>query len=131
MLWRKFPEFRPGSSFLAWACQIPRYEVLQARAKQSRSRVQFSDALVVELGVQSEELLPQADTRLAALEQCMGKLSDIDRNLISHRYREGVQTIDLAASLGRSPRAIYKAVTRIRRMLLDCIDRSLAREGHP
>ena len=43
VIWSKADQFRPGSNFLAWSCQIAHFEILKQRSRRRRSRLQFSD----------------------------------------------------------------------------------------
>ncbi len=128
VLWRKFPEFQPGSNFFAWACQVTRYEVLKYRQRQAQHAPQLDLALLETLAselVQNEGL----DTlRRRSLRECLGKLSAADRDLILLRYSAQRSVQGIAAELGRSPNALSKSLGRIRRLLLQCVERKLAHE---
>jgi RNA polymerase sigma-70 factor, ECF subfamily len=66
---------------------------------------------------------------LQALESCLGKLSETDRSLIRRRYQPGTSVQELAAEIGRTANSLSKTLGRIRRALLECVDRTLAREA--
>ena len=36
VLWEKFDQYVPGTSFFAWACRVIRFQVLKYREKQAR-----------------------------------------------------------------------------------------------
>ncbi|MBX3412463.1 MAG: sigma-70 family RNA polymerase sigma factor [Pirellulales bacterium] len=131
VLWRKFEQFEPGTDFLAWACQIARYKVMSQRQRVGRERLQFSDEFVE--NVADESLLAGAalGPRHLALSQCIEKLHPRDRDLLSRRYQEGATTRSIAAEVGRSVDAIYKALNRIHENLFECIQRTLRAEGRP
>ena len=59
--------------------------------------------------------------RQEALEGCLGKLPENDRDLIHRRYAEGATTRGVAEQVGRSADAVYKALSRIRRALHACV----------
>ena len=44
LAWEKFSEFRPGTDFLAWICQIARFRVLSYFDAKRRRPMPFSDA---------------------------------------------------------------------------------------
>jgi RNA polymerase sigma-70 factor (ECF subfamily) len=63
------------------------------------------------------------------LENCLGKLAEGDRTLIRQRYQPNTTVQQLASDIGRSANSVSKSLGRIRRVLLECIDRTLALEG--
>jgi RNA polymerase sigma-70 factor, ECF subfamily len=129
VLWRKFDSFELGTDFFAWACKIARLQVLKFREAQGRSARLFDTNLLETLAVEAcdEKLICSAP--LQALENCLSKLSELDRSLIRRRYQPGATVQQLAADLGRSANSLSKSLGRIRRTLLECIDRTLAREA--
>jgi RNA polymerase sigma-70 factor (ECF subfamily) len=129
VLWRKFAEFEPGSDFAAWAMKIARYEVLKYRHRHAGSPMQFSDALADQLADEAAAVGESANARAAALQDCLGKLTDRDRELIRLRYEQEHTTRDVARQAGRSVDAIYKALNRIHGSLLACIRLTLREEG--
>ena len=46
----KFGEFKPGTNFLAWACQIALWRVRAARQKFARSKIMFDDEVLEQRG---------------------------------------------------------------------------------
>jgi RNA polymerase sigma-70 factor (ECF subfamily) len=68
-------------------------------------------------------LKAEQDVRGDALEQCMKKLPVRDRELLEARYEEGGSVETAAERNGRSLEAAYKALARIRRVLLECVNR--------
>jgi RNA polymerase sigma-70 factor, ECF subfamily len=73
-----------------------------------------------------------ADVPLAALTDCVQKLSPADRHLIRRSYADDASGRQLAEELDRPLNSIYKSLGRVRRSLLDCIERTVSawrREG--
>ena len=127
--WRKFGEFQPGTNFLNWMCRIAELEVRAFRSRRKRERLQFGDELLSQIvDVRMEENDQFADRR-RALASCIEKLRDSDRKLIAERYTDERQAKRIASSLGQPADSIYKALKRIRLMLYDCVNRTLARES--
>lgn len=126
VLWEKFEHFAPGTSFLAWAYAVARLEVLKHRERQARHRRLLSleaiDAVAAEVQATGDLL----ELRHAALAECLNKLTDRQRRIVDDRYRAGVSIESLAERLGRTRDAVYQILSRIRRSLLQCIDRTLA-----
>ncbi len=128
VLWRKFDEYKPGTSFESWACRVAYFEVLKYREKAARERRVFGPKLVETLAAEAEEVADEFDDRRDALEGCLTKLRDVDRTLVLQRYQPGASTRGLAESMGRSVQGTRKSLHRIRTTLLECIQRTLAAE---
>lgn len=119
----KFSEFRSGTDFVAWACQIAWWQVRAARTKFARSKVVFDDKVMEAVAQTAVEMQPEQDARHEALAGCLKKLNPRDRELLMTRYESGVE--EAAQRTGRSLVAAYKALTRLRKLLHDCVTNSL------
>jgi RNA polymerase sigma-70 factor (ECF subfamily) len=70
---------------------------------------------------------PDLSAREARLRECVQKLPDEPRQVLVQYYVEG-ETVDvLARRQGRTVEAIYKLLQRVRRTLLECVERAEAR----
>jgi RNA polymerase sigma-70 factor (ECF subfamily) len=132
VLWQKFAAFTPGTSFVAWACRIAFNKVRRFRETHRRDLPCFSDVFLEEV---APDLLAVIDGDLSdklheQLADCFGKLREPDRDLIERRYRPGATTRRVAAEVGRSTDAVYKALNRIHQALFDCMSAAL-RDGRP
>src|SRR3569832_1709910 len=56
--WRKFPQYDPATSFMAWAAAIARCEALKCLRKHARERLVFSDDI---FDLVADESLTEAD----------------------------------------------------------------------
>lgn len=126
---QKFDQFRPGTDFAAWACQIAYWEVRRARQKFARSKVIFNQEVVDAIAETAAELLPEMSARHEALAKCLQKLHPRDRELLLTRYEPGSGVEEAAQRSGRSLVAAYKALARLRKLLLDCVTNQLSLEG--
>ena len=63
---------------------------------------------------------------LSALDGCLAKLSDHERDLVDARYSQGRSLKQHAARISRSPGSLRVALLRIRAGLKDCIKTTLA-----
>ena len=124
-----FDQFRPGTDFAAWACQIAYWEVRRARQKFARSKVIFNQEVVDAIAETAAELLPEMGARHEALAKCLQKLHPRDRELLLTRYEPGSGVEEAAQRSGRSLVAAYKALARLRKLLLDCVTNQLSLEG--
>ncbi len=129
VLWEKFDQFEEGTNFKAWAFRVARYEVYNHRSRQQKGGVRFSDTLLENIAKEAESQSEHADDRAHALHECLGRLNAQDRDLIQQRFSAGASGQAVAARLGRSIRWVYKAVARIRKQLIACVDRKMAQKG--
>ena len=125
VIWRKCDQFQMGTNFLAWACQIATFEVLKFRDRTRRDRLYFSDEFIEQIGEAALDDAEHLEERRNALVACLVKLRDKDRELIQYRYAPGEKGINLARRLGRPANSVYQSLGRIRRTLLECINRRL------
>lgn len=124
VLWQKFAQFRPGTSFKAWALQVARFEVSNFRRTQRSDRLFFEDQLIESLAEVRNSMVEELDRRRAVLAGCMQQLRASDRQIIRHCYGPKATTAkEAAARLQRPVNTLYKALNRIRRTLMECVAR--------
>lgn len=127
-LWKKFGDYDPTHPFLPWARKFARYEVLNYLSRQRTRRKYFSNEMVELLAADWDTVESQHDARILALEQCVEELPENSRSLLNDRYRDANSLQDVAARDGTTPNALYKTLQRIRKALLDCVNRKLAEQ---
>ena len=125
----KFSQFKIGTDFAAWACQIAYWEVRRARQKFARAKVVFDQEVVDALAQTAAGMIEEVSERHEALAGCLKKLHPRDRELVLTRYEPGCGVDEAARRSGRTLEAAYKALGRIRKLLLDCVSHQLAAEG--
>src|SRR3954467_11250694 len=125
----KFDEFEEGTDFVAWACQIAYWRVRYSRQKYARSKVVFDQEIVDVIAQTADSLADELDERHEALERCLAKLHPRDRDLLIARYEPGGGVEEAARRSGRTIPTAYKALARLRKLLLDCVTTRLAAEG--
>lgn len=127
VLWKKFSSFQTGTNFYAWACKIARLQTLKHRQRQGHSARILDNHAFDSIAEEAACEFDEPKLPLEILEACLDKLSDIDRTLISKRYQPDYTVKKIALELGRTANSLSKSLGRIRRALMDCIDRKLAR----
>lgn len=127
-LWRSFDDFAPGTNFLVWAKRIAFYRVLTFRKQRQRYGAPGSEQFLRLVDQMLAERAESIDARLSHLTDCLARLSESDRRLISLRYDSDRTIKELAAELGRPANTLYKALERIRHALIECMRRNQARE---
>ena len=128
LLWEKFDQFEPGTDFVAWACRVAFLKVSNHRKRFARSKLVFSDDLLHVVAERTLELTTDLDQRRVALRECLKRLDDRDRRMLTARY-EPQGSVKLAAGVsGRTLPTTYKALYRIRKALFDCVTLRTAEE---
>lgn len=124
-LWQKRNHFEHGTNFLAWSFQIARYEVRRQRDRTKRlGRLVFSEK-IVSLLAEMDAPDDSEEELLTALDGCLGKLTDTQRQLVRERYTPGHSLEQHATDTGRSAGSLRIALLRIRETLKLCIEKSL------
>jgi RNA polymerase sigma-70 factor, ECF subfamily len=129
-LYRKFAEYDHEKPFLAWAYGFAYLEVLKQRERNERGTRHMKEELVEMLSRERQEQETELHERLAALDHCLEQLPPMDRELIRLRYHSGTPVDDLVTQLGTSRRTFFRNLDRVRRALLECINRKLQVATH-
>jgi len=129
VLWRAFDQFQPGTNFAAWACKVAFHQVLAFRKRRQRERLEFSPAFLEAVAAETDTISDVLEERSQALAGCVGKLPEAQRDLLRLRYTEGLAVEVIAAKLDRSVEAVYRALSRVRHTVYQCVTRSLKREA--
>lgn len=127
VLWEKFDA---AADFQGWAFGVAKNVALRHLRRQSRDRHVFDDELVNQLADDAVALAPVHDGHREALEHCLDKLPTAQRELVLTAYAKGTRMDELATRRGQTPMALYKLLHRIRQALLECVERTLAKEEH-
>jgi RNA polymerase sigma-70 factor, ECF subfamily len=127
VLWNKFAEFRPDGNFLSWAFGIARFEVMRQLRLRSRksSALPLDESLIEILIEERERAQPLFESRNEALKKCLEKLRQSDRKLIEDCYRQDTLIKTIADKLNRPVNAVYQSLSRIRKLLQECISRAM------
>ncbi len=130
VLWREYEKFDLGTDFRRWASTIAYHQVQKFRREKKRCPQQLSDVTVQLLAAEVPERFDLYEPRRDALKHCIKRLPARDHQLIQQCYTDREETLGAVAKrLGRSANTVYKAVSRIRRGLLECVERTLSAEG--
>ena len=124
-LWAKRAEFDAGRDFLPWACGFARMKVREFWKKQPRWEAFAQDDLIELIEARSQALKPELSAREARLQECVEKLPPPQRAVLAGYNVEGDSVEILAHRESKTVDAIYKLLQRVRRALLDCVERGL------
>jgi RNA polymerase sigma-70 factor (ECF subfamily) len=128
VLWDKFDTFEEGGDFRDWAFGVARFEVLAWMRDRGRDRLVLDEEAVARIAEEASVDEPRLERQREALEQCMQKVPAAQRGLLMLAYQEGESIQEIARQSGRSTAGFYQWLHRMRRLLLDCIRRSLFNE---
>jgi RNA polymerase sigma-70 factor (ECF subfamily) len=127
VLWEKRASFRAGTNFRAWACAVAHTEVKTHRRKLLRlGKVTLDEDLAEKLAQHCEVPSGEVDERLRALDRCLGRLREKERQLLEHRYHSKLPLEDFAARCGRSVESVRVTLFRVRAGLKKCVTGELA-----
>ena len=129
ILWQKFDQWDPGSDFLSWACGVAFYEVRNFVRVASRDRLRFGEALLETLSKERTAALKRRDDRVAALQECLKKLDQGERELLQRAYVDEESIRELAARDGRAAQTLYNRLNLLRKRLLECSDLRVGLQG--
>lgn len=127
VLWNKFDSYDSTGNFYAWACKIAYLKILERRRANRRLHLFSADVL----GVLAEKAMSQIDdleVRREALNECLERLNEKDRELIEQRYYFRFTPKEIAAAKSRSVYSIYRALCRIHSRLFECVENRLKEE---
>jgi len=110
----------------AWAFGIARLKALSFFRDRSRDRHVFNDELLLKLAEEAEERESRHQCQREALESCLRKLPDAQRDLLLSAYTKGSRIDEIALRRAQTPMALYKILHRLRQLLLECTRRALA-----
>ena len=125
-LWRKFDEYDASKPFLPWACRFAHYEVLSHRRQQNRQATLLDQDVLEQVADTYLNARAAVNQPYEALQHCLEKLPDHDRELIHEHYAGRFTIRELAERRKASVHTLYKAFQRIRRWLFDCVRQTAA-----
>ena len=135
LAWEKIGEFSAGGDFGAWVAQIARRLIANERRKDARrSRLlagEVTNVLLRMAGAGEAEAgaaRMEKDEACAILRTCLEQLPPHGQEMIRLRYFEDLSPGAIAALLGRPSDAVRQILLRLRRTLLECLEKQLGLE---
>ena len=130
VLWRKFDEFDPKTSFFAWAAKVAQYEVLTYRRTAGKRKLTVLDDETLEaVALTAVNQLDDIELYRESLEHCIAKLSSRDRELVLTRYGDGGSIQSAADTVHRTTGHVQRLLRKIRSALMRCIHLRLSELG--
>lgn len=128
---RDFDKYDPQTPFGHWAIAIARHRVLNFRRSKAMSKVVFSQETMDLLAEVLPDEPPVTSDFKAVLDQCLEKLQDRARAVLSLRYEEDLRADDIAPRLGMSSSAVSVLLHRTRKALAHCVRSAMGSEALP
>lgn len=128
-LWEHFPEYDRTRPFLPWGLRFAYFEVLNFRKEMARDRLVFREDVLALIAETRQQLEPELDARRAALRGCIDRLTAADLNLLRRRYCDSSSVGTLAEEAGKTTKALYRRLDRIREVVWECVTRHIARQA--
>lgn len=129
VLCKKVDQFEPGTDFGAWAIRIARYEALDYRRRLGRDRHVFDDDVAHQIADTAADSSADIDDQVQALQQCLPKLPDRQRQVVRRRYESGESVRSIASSLGMTENALAQLLHRARLTLAACVEAAVSQRG--
>ena len=125
-MWEQFDRFEEGTNFGAWAVSIARIKALEFLRKNKRTRMVFEEKYYDLISDQARQSTENQADRIEAMQYCLEKLPEKDRNLLTMRYKKNIPLKRISQITGRSSSGICQSFARIIVMLRSCMTRRLA-----
>jgi len=129
VLLRKFGDYDPERSFVAWALGVTKFEILSARRSHARSFITYHGELMDAVADVYDELSPELEARGRALTRCLKKVKGRARELLKLRYEKSLKPGRIAQMLEMAAGTVRVQLSRLRASLGECVERVIASGG--
>jgi RNA polymerase sigma-70 factor, ECF subfamily len=124
-LWKNSANYQPGTTFLAWAVTIAKFEILAHCRDKSRDRHVFPEDIASLMLSIANDACPDPTDRQEALQHCLAKLPRRQRDMLQLRYYDGCSMAEIAKKSKQTENAIKCTLVRVRKALQRCIEAQL------
>ena len=133
VMWEKFDQFERETNFFAWSRQIAMNKIFDYRKKKQRQCMFVSPEQFEFLLTKAGIVPDHADQAIEVMKDCLDKLSQHEKMLISQHYYNGVSMKGIAEEAGYSSmHKLYRTMAKIHRQLLFCVRKTMTWEtGRP
>ena len=128
IMWTRFDDFQPGTRFEHWAYHIARLQALRHLKEQKRSKLVFNDDVLALIADRAVAISDNTSEVMDALEVCVERLSEDDREILRMRFEPGATNRSVALAIGRPERTVSRILSQLYGDLLKCIQRRAASE---
>jgi RNA polymerase sigma-70 factor, ECF subfamily len=121
-------QFHDADHVLAWSLRAARHRALDWARR--RRLCPLPDAVLDLLEAPAGESDGGWSDRGEALHHCMDRLGTSARGLLHMKYGEGLTAPTIATRLRRSADAVYQSLSRIHRLLRECVQQRMGESGN-
>ena len=122
----KASEVQNPQDVMPWGFTVVRFEVMAHRKKALRDRHIFNLSVLEKIAEHAASQSIDFQERVVALEACLKKLPERQRECLALRYDEDLSVRDVARRLHRTENAVAIVLCRARLALAQCIAGRLA-----
>lgn len=115
-----FGNYDQSRPFLPWVLTIARRRVSRFYERQKRQPAIFA-ASTLEMLADYHAHSTRFEEEQVALYECVGKLDEKSRRLLTMRYDDELSTVDMAQQTGLTSGSVRVMLSRIRKQLVDCV----------
>lgn len=121
----KFGDYDHSRPFVPWVLGFAKHKVLESLRASSRDRLVFDEQVVSALATSFADLDPGVSDMQLALEKCVARLRGRPKKLLEMRYLREQSANEVAAATGMTSTAVTTTLYRVRKALLECIERQM------
>lgn len=125
VLLKKAKDFQLGTSFSAWARRVAYFEVLTQRRTMGRERILFDGELLEKMASTAEHRSDHFEDKSEALKECMRRLPEKLKNLLTERYVDQKGVMRIAEEMSSTANAVSQQLFRAKTNLMKCVARRL------
>lgn len=120
----KAADFRPGTSFVAWARAIARIELLRLTNDRQRAP-QLLAPEVIDLLSDDVPMFADDEVFQQALTGCLERLAPRARQAIDLRYQQSLQPTEIAKRMSLAVTSVNVMLSRARATIETCVERAI------
>ena len=124
----KFTDYKEGTNFLAWGITIARYKIMSFKQKNRSSKLIFDDSMMNLFEKETVSDMDSFQEEAEVLRHCIQKLPPRHKKYLRLRYEQSLSYREIGRQIAISMQAVYKTMTRIHVMLLNCVRLSLSKD---
>ena len=125
---KRAADFALGTDFPAWARAIARLKTMEHLRARSRDRRMLSDETLAALEA-SAPGLDEWQSQREALHRCLDQLTPGQRQLATLAYGDGLSPQQIAERKAQSANVVHVMLSKLRRILRECVLRKLGAEA--
>ena len=128
ILWEQFDRYQEGTSFGAWAITVAKIKAFEYLRENKKKRLLLKNETYKRISELAEPTSTDTADHIEAIRDCLEKLDNSCRSLLSMRYKKNLQIKEISKITHKSPGVLYKTLSRVLDNLRDCIKRTMKQQ---